>query len=63
MKRTPGRPPLDDHDASVPVHLTVTARTYDELYRQARADRVSVPEQIRRALHQTVILPGLKTRK
>jgi hypothetical protein len=50
MNRSRGRPPLDDDDDSVPVHLTLTATDYDELYRRAQAERISVPEQIRRTL-------------
>ena len=50
MKKTPGRPPLDDSDDSVPVHLTITARQYDDLFARAQRDRVSVPEVIRRDL-------------
>lgn len=50
MKRQPGRPPLDDDDDSVPVHLTLPGRQYDALYRRAQADRMSVPERIRRDL-------------
>jgi len=50
VKRQPGRPPLDDDDDSVPVHLTLTGRDYDDLYQRAQQERVSVPEQIRRTL-------------
>jgi hypothetical protein len=49
MKRT-GRPPLDDDDESVPLHLTVTAKQYDTLDGRARRDRVSIQEIIRRDL-------------
>lgn len=48
--RPPGRPPLDDDDDSVPVHLTLTGRHYDHIEAQAKAARVSVPEIIRRQL-------------
>jgi len=51
MKRTnPGRPRLDDEDDSVDVHLTLTASHYDDLYRRAEEDRISVQERIRRDL-------------
>lgn len=46
--RPPGRPPLDDDDESVPVHLTLTASDYDEAYQRAQQAGVSVPEIIRR---------------
>lgn len=49
MKRThPGRPPLDDADASVPVCVKMTTAQYDETYVRAQRARVSVPEQVRR---------------
>jgi hypothetical protein len=51
MKR-PGRPPLDEHDASVQVCVTLPAKTYDALYAQAKQERLrTVPELIRRRLH------------
>jgi hypothetical protein len=53
MKRTgPGRPRVDDTDESVPVHLTLPARQYDEIYQRASAGRVSVQEQIRRDMQR-----------
>jgi len=48
MKKTPGRPRLDDDDESVPVHVTMTTRQYNETYARAQQARVSVPEIIRR---------------
>jgi hypothetical protein len=58
MKRT-GRPPLSDDGDSVPVHVKLSPRDYDETYRRARRDRVSVPEQIRRELHAGRAVPVL----
>jgi hypothetical protein len=52
-KATPrriGRPPLDDHDPSVTVCVSVPSRAYDALYQRARDQRVSVPDLIRRSL-------------
>jgi hypothetical protein len=49
-ERRRGRPPLDDADRSVPVHVKMPSRQYDDLYERAQRDRVSVPEVIRRAL-------------
>jgi hypothetical protein len=46
-KRCPGHPPLDDDDPSVPVHVKMPSKQYDEIYRRARTARISVPEQIR----------------
>jgi hypothetical protein len=49
VKRThPGHPPLDDEDPSVPVHVKMPSKQYDDTYARAAAARVSVPEQIRR---------------
>jgi len=49
MKR-PGRPPLNPDDPAVTMCLSLPATRYDDLYRQARAARVSVPELVRRLL-------------
>jgi hypothetical protein len=48
-----GRPRIDPGDDSVPVHVVLPARQYDAAYRRAQADRISVPEVIRRALHRS----------
>jgi hypothetical protein len=45
-----GRPPLARDDVSVPVHVKLPSRQYDEFDRRARAARVSVPEILRRDL-------------
>ena len=50
MRDRPGRPPLDDDDESVPVSLKLPSKQYDDLWRQAQAQEVSVPEVIRRTL-------------
>jgi hypothetical protein len=50
VKRT-GRPRLDEHDESVHINVTVPARQYDRLWAQAQRERCSVPEVIRRQLH------------
>lgn len=50
MKRTPGRPPLDEDDVSVPVCVTLPAKQYDEYAKRALREDVSVPEIIRREL-------------
>jgi hypothetical protein len=42
-----GRPPLNEEDEAVSVHLRVASRDYDALWRAARQLRVSVPELIR----------------
>jgi hypothetical protein len=54
--RTPkrGRPALDDSDPSVDVHLKLPSRVYDDVYQQARSERVTVPELLRQALAQSL---------
>ena len=50
MKRRTGRPPLDPDDPSVEMCVTLPAKQYDALYARARAERVSIPEMMRRIL-------------
>jgi len=50
MIRRPGRPPLDRTDSTTKVCLGPPSKHYDDLYRQATAARVSVPELIRQSL-------------
>lgn len=48
--RRRGRPPLDDADpTSVHVHVRLPTRQYDVLQARATAQRVTVPELLRRA--------------
>jgi hypothetical protein len=64
VKRSPGRPPLDDDEDSVPVNVRLPTSTYDEVYRLARMDHITVPEQIRRTIHATIPPPKqLKNQK
>ena len=46
----PGRPPLDDDDPSVSVHVKVPGQTFDQLYEKSRRERVSMPALVRRAI-------------
>ena len=49
--RKPSRPPLDENDpVTGSVHLRLPSRVYDDLYRRAQQERISVPEVIRRAI-------------
>lgn len=48
MKKTPGRPTLDDDDETVPASTKMPARQYDALFQRAQAARITVSEQIRR---------------
>lgn len=50
MKRAPGRPPLDDSDPCVDVHLRLPSKQYDDAFARAQQERITVPEVIRRAL-------------
>jgi hypothetical protein len=50
MKRSPGRPPLDDNDPSTQVGVRMPSKQFDDLYRRAQRERVSVAEIIRREL-------------
>lgn len=57
MKRThPGRPPLDDADPSVDVHLRMPSKQYDDAYDRARRERVTVPERIRQDMRDAARL-------
>ena len=53
MANRPGRPPLDPADKSVVVSLAMPGRTFDRVYRLAQVERLTVPEIIRRALHNS----------
>jgi hypothetical protein len=57
MKRT-GRPRVDADDESINVHLQLPARQYDRLYQQAERDQISIPELIRRKLHDHKLPPN-----
>lgn len=53
-KRPRGRPRLDpdDPNPSAALNLRVSAKQYDEVFRQARVARLEVPEYLRRLLPQ-----------
>lgn len=51
--KKPGRPRIDPSARSVVVSLTLSARSYDHLYRRAQAARLSVQEVLRRALRNS----------
>lgn len=48
--RRPGRPPLNQDDATVRVSLKMPSRQYADVCLKAQQHRVSVAEFIRRAL-------------
>ena len=51
MKRSgPGRPRLDDTDASTQICLKVPGQQFDRLDERAQREGVSIPELIRRDL-------------
>lgn len=57
MKRThPGRPPLDDDDPSVDVHLRLPSKQYDDAYDRATRERMTVPERIRQDMRDAARL-------
>lgn len=52
MKRSPGRPPLDDEDSSTEVGVTFPTKEFDAYAKRALREDVSVPEIIRRDLRE-----------
>lgn len=51
--RRRGRPPLDASDRqSIPVQVRLPTRQYDALHARAAAQRVTVPELLRRAMRR-----------
>lgn len=53
MKRThPGRPRVDDDDATVEVGVSLPAKQFDGYAKRALLEDVSVPEIIRRDLKE-----------
>lgn len=63
MARPPGRPPVDAHDTSVQVGVTLPSRKYDELCAQARKQGTSVPEVVRRLLFGDTVEIEKKSKK
>ena len=51
-----GRPPLDPDSASVNVTVRVPARQFDALYAQARRERRTIAEVVRRS--STLLSPA-----
>ncbi len=47
-----GRPPLDETDPSVDVHVKMSSKQYDATYQRAQRERVTVPEMIRRDVRE-----------
>lgn len=54
MKRSPGRPPLDDDDDTTKASVRLPAKEYDRVCSQARHDRESVSDLIRRGVRQVL---------
>jgi len=48
--RRPGRPPLDPNHRSIPVTVRLSPSQYDDAHQQARRERITLPELIRRRL-------------
>jgi len=49
-KRKPGRPPLDAADRSVGISIKLPAKALETAATLARAERITLPEWIRRTL-------------
>lgn len=62
MKRHRGRPRIDDTDESVQVTVTLPARDYDRMARQAIREQISLPAVIRRSCTPTLGQPDSGTR-
>lgn len=63
MPRPPGRPPVDEHDTSVQIGVTLPSRKFDELCQEAQKQGTSVPEVIRRLLYGAEPLHEKKYKK
>jgi len=50
MKRPPGRPPLGDNDTSVPVTVSLPSKDLKVYADDAKQDRLTVQDWIRRCL-------------
>jgi hypothetical protein len=60
MKKT-GRPSLADETGdSVPVHVKMSPKQYDDVYKRAGAARITVPEQVRRDIRTATGQRNLK---
>ena len=54
MKRPVGRPPLDADDPSVPIHVTLPSKQFEELCKRARRQDLSIPEYLRRLIYGNI---------
>jgi len=52
IKRTPGRPPLDKDDPSVPITVSLPSKKLAACSEHAKQDRMTVQDWIRRVLQQ-----------
>lgn len=52
QRKRKGRPTLDPHDTSASVCLVLPSKQFDQLDAEARRERVSLPELIRRRLRE-----------
>ena len=58
-KRT-GRPPLDAHDPSVNLSISLPSKQFDAYAKRALKEDVSIPEIIRRTLRERKAEEGKK---
>jgi len=49
-KRRVGRPPVDGHERSVPVQVSLSSKRLEELRVEARAQRLTLSDWLRRLL-------------
>jgi hypothetical protein len=62
-RRKPGRPRLDDDDASTTLSVRVTLRMFNQACDTARLCRLSVPEMVRQSIRQTLKDAGARGRR
>jgi predicted HicB family RNase H-like nuclease len=56
ISKRPGRPRIDPEDPapSAQIHVRISSKQYDQAYSRAAADRISVPELLRRTLREAL---------
>lgn len=55
MKRSPGRPPLDEQDATAQISVKLPAKQLSELCAQASRERKTLPQLIRDRLRPVIL--------
>ena len=52
LRRRRGRPRIEPAEETIPVHVKLSASQYRDVEADARAQRITVPEAIRRQLQR-----------